>query len=145
MMDQSYLPDQTSGSWRYFAGIGFMVCAAALALLGYLAFPHGNPMNDSWERAMGHTSMLLLGAFGCLIVGGLFISLEMMRRHDRRVKASCPIDRKAYREALLRMMRQADRHPKMPVDPKEIRHLLELLEPANVSTSAAYTLTTKEE
>jgi len=144
-MDQNTSPEQATGNWRYLVGIGFFVWAAALALLGYLLFPHGNPMDDSWAKALHTSGTLVLGAFGCFVAGAAFIAYEMLRRHDRRVEASCPIDRKAYREALLRMMRQSERHPKTPVDPQGLRRMLEILEPADVAHRAGYQLTSTEE
>ncbi len=144
-MSQDPPTSQTTGSWRYFAGVGCIIIAAGLAPLGYLAFPHGSPMSDSWTRAMSHTAILTLSAFGSLILGAILIVCEAWRRHDSRVEAACPIDRKAYREVLQHIMHQADRHPRAPIDPKDIRRMLELLEPAHVADSAGYKLLSKEE
>lgn len=138
-MDPHRMIDNPQGSWRYFFGSGLVVCAIAMALVGFMSFPHGgSPLSDEWVNTMHRSALMIDGAFIAIAIGLTLIGYEAWRRHDLRVETSCPIDRKTYLTTLQAMYRQAERNPREPVTAAQLRTLLRLIEPMQVIARAGY-------
>ena len=139
-MDRDATVSVTNGSWRYKIGGWFLAGAVVTGTMSVMAFPKRQPFSIETIDQLHRSALIAIGTLVCLVIGLALIVSERIRRYELSVEAASPVDRATYLAILESMSRRANQHPTSPVDPAQVRQLLELLENTDVPDNAGYKL-----